>query len=573
MTRETASLEFDRLSAADFFSKIAALTPEEAEAFQAAVRRHAEFEAKAAKGNMSSGDTAQMRHNIERLKAYRQKKKDDNFKIPDWMRNQSGAPPGSGGSPPGGRPSSGSRPNPGGGRSEPFPDDWDQKWKQREEDFNRRWDEEHPSRSAPAATGLDASGRGHALAALGGLGYMAFAPQTKDPNEAPSELGGRIGAHMQSTVPLGIGGHLVGRLVKEMGGHKYAPAIGALGGAALGALGGEAMYRVAAPFEAEGKAEDASAIPAAARSLRRDAKRTGASLGRSELVFSGLQHLPYAIVGGTKELPQLAASATSHALGKGLYNEYVNAHAMQHFNRNEAKKEKNAFSTNAFSGPMNPNIQSGASIIPPFKIPGLATPVEKKAEEEHKGIRGRHIGAATGMTLGLPLGALSGSILGQMAAPYLKVREGTGVIGGAALGGLAGMYMGGDAGRDLGQYLEKEKKAASAPTRGNFMMASDVPPLKVPSLRAPIEKNSDMMDTYYPYSPGDFKPAKLTGKTAGLSPMQSAVHAKSIGAPRLSAPPGPSIADIAKPKGPGMGSGIAGAFKGSIGGTAGVSEK
>jgi hypothetical protein len=350
---------------------------------------------------------------------------------------------------------------------------------------------------------------------------MAFAPQMKDPNEAPSEFKGRLGAHMQTTVPLGIGGHLIGRLVKEMGGGKYAPAIGALGGAAAGALGGEALYHVAAPFEAEGRAEDASAIPAAARSLRRDAKRTGASLGRSELLYSGLQHLPYAIIGGTKELPQLAASATSHALGKGLYKEYINAHAMQRFNKSEAKKEKQAFSTNAFSGPMNPNIQSGASIIPPFKQPSLRAPVEKTAKRYK--------------------------------------LEGDAVI-----------EVGSD-GKSLGKG--PVKMAAGAPTRGNFMMASDVPPFKVPSLRAPVEKNSEMFPEYMPYSPGDFKPAKLTSKTAQSPIFQAAARAKTVGTPKVSAPPGPSIADIAKPKGPGMGTGIAGAFKGSIGGTAGVSEK
>lgn len=60
-------------------------------------------------------------------------------------------------------------------------------------------------------------------------------------------------------------------------------------------------------------------------------------------------------------------------------------------------------------------------------------------------------------------------------------------------------------------------------------------------------------------------------KTAipGLTPQSRLEQSSGIGAPRAAAPaaPGPSIADQAKPKGPGFGTGIAGANKGTIGGT------
>lgn len=208
-------------------------------------------------------------------------------------------------------------------------------------------------------------------------------------------------------------------------------------------------------------------------------------------------------------------------------------------------RTKEAFSTNAFSGPMNPVIQSGASFQPPMTVPGLQAPVQKK------------------------------------------------------------------------------KIAASAPTRGNFMMASDLPPMKVPSLRTGIEKGSDMLPEYIPYMGEQFEKAKLTKKSSaefaelaakladvsptqpmenfnggaqsraasfqpgfrqpslaaplrklgGLSPAASAAQAKTVGAPKVTAPAGPSIAEIAKPKGHGFGTGIAGAFKGGIGGTAPVGIK
>lgn len=216
----------------------------------------------------------------------------------------------------------------------------------------------------------------------------------------------------------------------------------------------------------------------------------------------------------------------------------------------EYERAKTAFATNAYSGPMNPTIRSGASYLPPPAAPGLRAPLAAKTAE---------------------------------------------------------------------------KTAAGAPTRGGFMMASDIPPLRAPSLKAPVEKTSDALPDYVTYSPGDFKPAKLVGKekssagqnegidenakgslpedykktadlldsdyaagtadpvdsknylrgkekTSSDSPFQAAQTAKTIGTFKPGKlPAGPSISDIAKPKGAGFGTGIAGSFKGTIGGAAPVS--
>lgn len=164
------------------------------------------------------------------------------------------------------------------------------------------------------------------------------------------------------------------------------------------------------------------------------------------------------------------------------------------------ERVKTAFATNSFSGSMNPNIQSGASYLPPGKVPSLRAPIEKS----------------------------SGVLSGVSPSPT--------------------------------------KIAAGAPTRGGFMMASDIPPFRAPGLKAPLEKSSDMLPDYITYNQGDFAPAKLTGRTksAGTSPFQAAQTAKTIGTPKINAP-GPSIAEIAKPKGAGFGTGIAGAFKPSTG--------
>lgn len=71
------------------------------------------------------------------------------------------------------------------------------------------------------------------------------------------------------------------------------------------------------------------------------------------------------------------------------------------------------------------------------------------------------------------------------------------------------------------QMAESGKKlvkiGASAPTRGNFMMASDIPSFKAPSLRAPVEKTSDMLPDYVPSDEGaSFKRSKFAAALESL---------------------------------------------------------
>jgi hypothetical protein len=252
----------------------------------------------------------------------------------------------------------------------------------------------------------------------------------------------------------------------------------------------------------------------------------------------------------------------------------------------------------------------------------------------------------------------------------------------AGMAASAGIVGAGYLADRIGDHLEKRKKehepkqkaAAGAPTRGNFMMASDIPSYRPPRLDRAIQKAGeleteprvdifkgaapkkeepkkvkagDMLPDYVTYSPNDFKRSKyampteklaeyvegllkeassdepgpngeppmsheefmkafrspgevaalkrkerlglgVLGSTAalgtaalaarhfmkktaipGLTPQSRLEQSSGIGAPRAAAPavPGPSIADQAKPKGPGFGTGIAGANKGTIGGT------
>ncbi len=227
---------------------------------------------------------------------------------------------------------------------------------------------------------------------------------------------------------------------------------------------------------------------------------------------------------------------------------------------------------------------------------------------------------------------------GPLAATMTSMATGTGLLN--RYGDLKA--------RRASEEKEKRKAAASAPTRGNFMMASDIPPFRAPRLDRAIQKNSgetsmptdnvrpaqlensskyagklvklegdavievdedgkskgegnllqkeqgkEKADAFMPdgvtFSANDFKRSKYAMSTAelarfveelrkeggapGLTPASQLAKTQSVGAPKASPPPGPSIAQIAKPRGARFGVGIPGAFKSTIGGDKGVALK
>lgn len=95
------------------------------------------------------------------------------------------------------------------------------------------------------------------------------------------------------------------------------------------------------------------------------------------------------------------------------------------------------------------------------------------------------------------------------------------------------------------EAAEAVKKIASGePTRGGFLLASHIPPFRPP----PMVK-LDSFAEYYPYNPGDFKPAQLN-KKAMASPAAILASSKRIGtAPGSLGHRGPSVEQVSKPKG------------------------
>ena len=178
-----------------------------------------------------------------------------------------------------------------------------------------------------------------------------------------------------------------------------------------------------------------------------------------------------------------------------------------------------------------------------------------------------------------------------------------------------------------GITFDEGKVAASAPTRGNFMMASDIPSFRAPRLDVAIQKDGAFGDMkkgtekdsdsigLTTYSPGDFRQVNINAKhaghfklegdavietdkdgkslgkgpvtkeamlsmsteklaefvaelremrkeaIAGLTPASQLEKTTRIGAPKASAPPGPSIAQIARPRGKAFGLPMSGCMK------------
>jgi hypothetical protein len=80
--------------------------------------------------------------------------------------------------------------------------------------------------------------------------------------------------------------------------------------------------------------------------------------------------------------------------------------------------------------------------------------------------------------------------------------------------------------RDYLKERQEPKLAASAPTRGGFMQASEVPGFRAPSLRAPFAKA------------GEIEKASMA-----TTPGGRLLSSKRVGQPKVSSPPGPSVAD------------------------------
>ncbi|WP_394831811.1 hypothetical protein LVJ94_35375 [Pendulispora rubella] len=181
------------------------------------------------------------------------------------------------------------------------------------------------------------------------------------------------------------------------------------------------------------------------------------------------------------------------------------------------------------------------------------------------------LGAATAPVIGALGNAVRGKGFrgGLRGTEYLRDVAGNAVAGSLGMGAVPVLQNHLDRRAELGtlrKYVQ-EKTGAGAPTREGFLMASDVPAsrrLRVEATAQPEHASSaSALGDGVTYKAGDF----VRSKYASASPFAAARAAKAVGVmPPKSPTASLGIRDIAKPRGAGFGSGIPGAFAGSLGG-------
>ena len=96
-------------------------------------------------------------------------------------------------------------------------------------------------------------------------------------------------------------------------------------------------------------------------------------------------------------------------------------------------------------------------------------------------------------------------------------------------------------------WVSYVKQAAGAPTRGGFLMSSEVPPFKSPNVYQPVHKTAKVAESE---------------KTGGATtPAGRLASSRRVGLPKVTAPAGPSVADTV----PTFGQRLPGANKTTIG--------
>lgn len=108
-----------------------------------------------------------------------------------------------------------------------------------------------------------------------------------------------------------------------------------------------------------------------------------------------------------------------------------------------------------------------------------------------------------------------------------------------------------------GEYADMGKMGAGAPTRGGFLMASEVAPWRQPKLHTAIQHEPQQIVEKM----GAARAEWLQKRAGATTPAGRLASSHRVGLPKVSAPPGPSIADTV----PTFGQRLPGANKTTIG--------
>lgn len=203
-----------------------------------------------------------------------------------------------------------------------------------------------------------------------------------------------------------------------------------------------------------------------------------------------------------------------------------------------------------------------------------------KDQPEWKEFRGLRDKGQYSPLVGAGVGGVVGAGLGALADRKLKGGNGMAVLGGmmgSGTGMLVGKHVRGlqaaphsdltaadsaalhryTLGRLLKEHEGNFKGAAGAPTRGGFPMASEVAPWRQPKLHTAIQHEPQQIVEKM----GAARAEWLQKRAGATTPAGRLASSHRVGLPKVSAPPGPSIADTV----PTFGQRLPGANKTTIG--------
>lgn len=464
----------------------------------------------------------------------------------------------------------------------------------------------------------------NAAATLGAISapilYGALSNKKEDPHTRVPEWRGRLGNYIAAGAPLAGAGYALGGM---LGGQK-SRLVGAGIGALAGLGSGELLHR-SNESSARAAGLRAARTGKGKRLLSEAAKTEGYLTGESGKMFALPLTLNYLM--DPAGSPASAIGLGLGAFGQGMAHKRRNAAAVEHYDNALEGMPKAAAGAPTRGGFLM------ASDIPPFKAPRLDRAIQKEGDMLPDGItygpgdfkKSKYAAGLVGrMAAGAAIGALGGAgyhglmertpsglpgLGGRMQAldnmgedPWIGAgkdgfsamstwhkknapkdwKSGTPYRRGSAVllevptdardvaGRIAPVTVWGDTQKEnvqeaLQAFLAQEGRSISPETRQQVGQL-------VGEAQKPWWKRAGVSGTKYA-----MPIAELSTFVSDLlkegSPSSQLHQSQSVGAPKSAAPPGPSIAQIAKPRGAHFGTGIAGAFKNGIGGTAPVGLK
>lgn len=422
-------------------------------------------------------------------------------------------------------------------------------------------------------------------AALGSVGaYSAFAPQKEDPRKEYSKVKGALGYALTTVPSLAAAGYAVGNILSPRG-----AATGGLIGAGLGGALAAAGHRSSeADASRKGKAVFRRGSDSGLAKLEAAASRTSASHMRELMPAAvmgsllGLYHegrLGLMPVGSTAALRAVGTVGGGMVKKRHEYAALAEHDRMRKAAEAPLKKEK----TSAMSGvtPAKPWAAGEYADMGKMGERVYAGDLHQlKDQPEWKEFRGLRDKGQYSPLVGAGVGGVVGAGLGALADRKLKGGNGMAVLGGmmgSGTGMLVGKHVRGlqaaphsdlkaadeaalhhyALGRLLKDHEGNFKGAAGAPTRGGFLMASEVAPWRQPKLHTAIQHEPQQIVEKM----GAARAEWLQKRAGATTPAGRLASSHRVGLPKVSAPPGPSIADTV----PTFGQRLPGANKTTIG--------